>query len=94
MTKQSIEVQKDDAMTVENLTTFITKNFLIGTDRTSVEPDENLLLSGLIDSLGVMQLVAHIQSETGIKVEPRDVTLKNFKTVNAIVGFINGKVQA
>ena len=93
MTNQSTEKLNDDVMTVENLTTFITENFLIGTDRSSVEPDENLLISGLIDSLGVMQLVAHIQAEAGIKVEPREITLKNFKTVNAIVSFIDKKVK-
>lgn len=72
------------------LTQFITSTLLNGREIT-LEPTDNLLLSGLIDSLGVMQLVKHIQNENGIKVEPGEITLKNFKTINAIVSFIERK---
>ena len=70
---------------------YITTTFVSDPAASPVAPDDNLLLSGLIDSLGVMQLVAFIQSENNIKVEPREITLKNFKTINSIVGFIERK---
>ncbi|MFK7804951.1 MAG: acyl carrier protein [Anaerolineae bacterium] len=73
---------------------YITTTFVTDPAANPVAPDDNLLLSGLIDSLGVMQLVAFIQSENGIKVEPREITLKNFKTINSIVGFIERKKTA
>ena len=63
------------------LTNYINSNFVIDKEG-GLAPDDNLLLSGIIDSLGVMQLVAYLQSESDIKVEPREITLKNFKTVN------------
>lgn len=76
----------------KSLTEYISITF-IADQKAQLSPDDNLLISGLIDSLGVMQLVAHLQAENNIKIEPRDITLKNFKTVNTIIGFIEGKVQ-
>lgn len=75
------------------LTDYINANFVTNKDD-GLAPDDNLLLSGIIDSLGVMQLVAFLQSESDIKVEPREITLKNFKTVNAIIGFVERKATA
>jgi len=68
-------------------TTFITADKNID----QLSADDNLLLSGLIDSLGVMQLVAHLQTENDIKIEPREITLKNFKTAKAILNFLETK---
>ena len=73
---------------------YITTTFVSDPTADPITADSNLLLSGLIDSLGVMQLVAFIQSENNIKVEPREITLKNFKTINSIVGFIEKKVES
>lgn len=78
---------------LESISEYIVTTFMVDEDQKSIEPDYNLLLSGLIDSLGVMQLVAHLQSENGIKIEPREVTLKNFKTINSIVGFVETKIN-
>jgi len=50
--------------------------------------DENLLLSGLVDSLGVMTLVAHLEEVTGAPVPMEDVILENFATINAITAYI------
>lgn len=76
---------------IKDLEHYITTTFVTDPSANPIAPDDNLLLSGLIDSLGVMQLVAFIQAENGIKVEPREITLKNFKTINSIVGFIERK---
>lgn len=74
-----------------SLTHYITQTLLNTKGSVVLTPDDNLLLSGLIDSLGVMQLVKHIEVENDIKVAPGEVTLKNFKTINAIVDFVAHK---
>ncbi|MEM9775056.1 MAG: acyl carrier protein [Chloroflexota bacterium] len=74
----------------QTLTEYISTTFIADHSK-QLAPDDNLLISGLIDSLGVMQLVAHLQAENNIKIEPRDITLKNFKTVNSIVDFVASK---
>ena len=49
-----------------------------------LDNDEPLIEGGIVDSLGIFLLVAFIENQFGIKVQPEDVVLDNFKTVNTI----------
>jgi acyl carrier protein len=57
----------------------------------AVEPETDLLLTGLVDSLGVVQIVAWIESELRVTVDPTDVVLENFQTVDAMAAFIGAR---
>lgn len=50
--------------------------------------DEDLLASGLLDSLSVMSLVHFIEQELGIDVPAEDVTIENFLSLRAIDGYL------
>lgn len=76
------------------LAQFISTQLLSGKERVTPGLGDNLLLSGLIDSLGIVQLIKFIEKENGIKVAAGEITLKNFKTINAMVDFIEKKRQA
>ena len=56
-----------------------------------VEGGEDLLLSGLVDSLGVMRLVSFLESSFSFKVPAQDVKLTNFATLDAIVTYVEGR---
>ena len=45
----------------------------------------------LIDSMGIMTLIAHIESEYDVAVDPDDVDVANFSSVNAIVAMVESK---
>jgi len=51
--------------------------------------DQELLISGLIDSIGVMRLVTYIEHEVGHAVPPQDVTLENFTSVKTINEYLS-----
>ncbi len=70
---------------LNDIKSFIETDLLSGR---GIESGENLLLSGLVDSLGVMRLVAFIESRFGFKVPAGDVKLANFETLEAIVGYV------
>ncbi len=53
-----------------------------------VAPDTDLLLSGLVDSLGVIRITQWIEDEMDVDVPPGDVTLENFQTVDRIVSYV------
>lgn len=53
-----------------------------------VESDTDLLLTGLVDSLGVVQIVSWMESELDIDVEPTDVVLEHFQSVDAMADFV------
>jgi acyl carrier protein len=56
-----------------------------------VDEGTDLLLDGVVDSLGVFRIVQWLEERTGVAVEPVDVTLENFQTVAAIVRFVESR---
>lgn len=47
-----------------------------------------LLASGLLDSLGILQLMSFLGEELGIEIADDDFTLDNFETVGSLLAFI------
>lgn len=64
-------------------------NEIINNKSIILNDDDELLLSGLIDSLGVVRLIAFIEEKIGSTIPPEDVTLENFQTVSAIANYLN-----
>lgn len=56
---------------------------------TTVVGDTDLLLTGLVDSLGVIEIVGWLQDEAGVDVDPLDVVLDNFQTVDRMVALVD-----
>jgi len=54
-----------------------------------IDNDTDLLLTGLVDSLGVIQVVAWIEDELDVSIDPIDVTLENFQTAGRMINFAN-----
>lgn len=52
-----------------------------------IDPDTDLLLTGLVDSLGVVLIVAWMEDELGVSIDPGDVVLDNFQTVRQMVAY-------
>ncbi|MEV8466973.1 phosphopantetheine-binding protein [Fluviibacterium sp. DFM31] len=55
---------------------------------------EELLLSGLLDSLAVMALVAEVERVSGRPVPPTDVLIENFATLDAIGAYLDRQDSA
>jgi acyl carrier protein len=66
----------------------MTKELLADQDDIDIQEDDNLLLSGLIDSLGIMRLITFIEQEFQVKVQPEDVTIENFSTIKIISDYL------
>lgn len=75
-------------MSVKNtVRDFITRDLLMDPALALGDADE-LLLSGLVDSLGAMRLVAHLETAYGIKVPAEDVLLEHFESIDAIAAYL------
>jgi acyl carrier protein len=61
---------------------------ILGETATDIAVDQNLLLSGILDSLGVFRLIAHLEDEFDIEIPPQDVTLENFATLAKIDAYV------
>ena len=63
----------------------------IETDLLGGQPIDNtapLLAGGMIDSLAVMRLIAHLEKTFSIKVPAKDMKIKNFGSVDAIAAYV------
>ncbi len=67
---------------------YIKQQLLSGQVDIDLSPEEDLLGSGLIDSLGMIQLLAFIEEKFEVKVPPQDMTIENFMTVEAIGNYL------
>ena len=60
-------------------------------DDLEIGVDTDLLLSGSVDSLGIIRITHWIEEEAGFVVDPGDVTLENFQTITKICEFIDAR---
>ena len=74
---------------VNDITQFIVHELLKKPDGFQLSQDDELLLSGMIDSLGIMLLVSFIAEKTDYEVPPQDVTIENFSTIRTLVDYLN-----
>lgn len=56
-----------------------------------IEPDTDLLLTGLVDSLGVVMIVGWLEDRLDIEIDPADVVLTNFQTVQQMLNYVEGR---
>ncbi len=62
-------------------------------NKKSLQPDEDLLEQGIIDSLGIMKLVLYMEETFGIAIADDDVVPENFQCLNNMVTFVEHKMQ-
>lgn len=79
-----------NAPTLPEIRTFIVENFLLGKD-SGFDNGESLLESGVIDSTGIMHVVAFLEERFGIAVDDEDMIADNLESVNRIAAFVERK---
>lgn len=72
----------------EKVTRFIIDELLSGK---TVGDQDDLLLSGLVDSIGVMRLVTFIEEEAALQVPAEDVTIEHFVNIAAISRYLEAR---
>ncbi len=77
----------------ETLRKFILEKFPIAKSR-KLQDSSQLLEEGILDSLGVLELVNFLQDERGIPIEDEELTPENFASIDAIAAFVEAKLAA
>ena len=57
----------------------------------SLDDSDELLLSGLLDSLSVVRFVSFLELEFDCIVPPEDITVTNLANVNAVIAYLAAK---
>ncbi len=74
-------------MTIDEIRGFI-RDELLNDPSATIEVDEDLLLSGRLDSLGVLRLVAHLQESMDVEIPPEDIVLEHFGSLRRMEAYL------
>jgi acyl carrier protein len=78
----------DDPTTLK-IKTFIVEEFMPDVPVDELETDFDLLTGGVVDSLGLLQVVAWLETEFDIAVDDAELGPDSFRTVGAIKEYID-----
>ncbi len=70
---------------------FIVETFLFGADDAQLEDGESLLESGIVDSTGVLELVAFLESEFGFEVKDEELVPENLDSIDKLARYVERK---
>ena len=78
---------------VERSRAFIVENFLYMRPNATVNERDSLLEKGIVDSMGVMELVAFLEDEFGVVMRDTEITEANLGSLGAIARFVTSRVN-
>ncbi len=71
---------------------YINQNILFGDDTIKYSDDDSFLEEGIIDSVGVMELILFVEQQLGVIIEDHEVTPDNFDSVNRLSAYVRSKM--
>jgi acyl carrier protein len=79
-------------MDIENkIRQFILQNLYFADDG-PIGDEDSFLDTGVIDSMGVMELVAFIQSEFSFEVPQQEIVVENFDSIRKLADYVGRKL--
>jgi acyl carrier protein len=82
------------AEVIERTRSYITENFLYMRRDFRLDDNDSLLGSGIIDSMGVMEVILFLETEFGVEVGDEDVTEENLGSIRAISRYVTARTEA
>lgn len=71
--------------TREVIARFIADEFLPDTEAKDIPDDLNLMDAGIVDSLGLLRIVAFLEEELRVVIEPEAMVPENLNSIQAIL---------
>ena len=75
----------------EEIRKYILSKFLPGEKAANLRDDTPLRTSGIVDSIGMLEMVSFIEERYGIEVDAYEAGVENFDRIEDIAGFIERK---
>jgi acyl carrier protein len=76
----------------ENALAEFVRNELMHGRKATLTNDTDLLGAGIVDSLGILRLVAFMEDRFGVKVPDEDVVFGNFESIGAMAGYVSQRL--
>lgn len=75
----------------QELREYLRKNHLFTADTAGLRDDLSLITGGVIDSIGILEMIAFLESRFGIVVDEEDMVPDNLDSIVSIEAFIGRK---
>ena len=70
---------------------FIVDEIISNNNKANIGYEDSLIEAGVIDSLGIMKMLAFLDERFSVSVEDQEVIPENFETIKAISNLIGSK---
>ncbi len=81
-----------EAQIVNETRAYVMENFLYARPDYVVADDEHLLEKGVVDSMGMVELITFLQDQFGVEPADEEITEENFATLRRIAAFVSRKM--
>ncbi|MEK7727956.1 MAG: acyl carrier protein [candidate division KSB1 bacterium] len=72
----------------DQLREYIVTQFMYDTPNARLEPDTDLLNDGIVDSMGILQVVNFLEEKFGVQVSDEEITPENFRSLRVLTDFV------
>lgn len=80
-----------EAEIIDQTRRYIVENFLYARRDRVVGEDEHLMERGIVDSMGMMELIGFLEDRFGVQPADEEITEQNFATLRRIGSFVARK---
>lgn len=84
-------MQRSEAEIISRVRDFVQENFLYMLPDFVLGDDDRLLERGVVDSMGVAEVVVFVEDEFGISAQEEEITESNFGSLRGIAQFVASK---
>ena len=81
-----------DITILNRVRTFIEENYLFREALSDLSDTDSLLESGMMDSTGILELVAFLESEFPIVMSDAEIVPENLDSIASIAGYVERKL--
>jgi len=81
-----------DMNNIDKVRTFIVDNFLFGDD-SSLKEDSSFLQEHIVDSTGILEIIAFLEEEFSIIINDDELLPENLDSLNNIDAFLKNKLS-
>ena len=75
----------------QDIRSFINENFFVAADEAALSATSSLTASGTVDSMGVLEMIMHIEQTYGFKIPDSETVPENLDTISSIVSYVESK---
>ena len=80
--------------TREMIREFILSDLVTDGKGETIQDDDSLIASGVIDSMGIINLLGFVEEKFSIEISSDELLPENFETLSTITNLVNRKINA